>query len=58
MINGLDTGDYIKVLIVDSSVFEWVTVSIGVNHMIADNISDFGGRVCIEYKYIVEYKVR
>ena len=53
MINGLDTGDYIKVLIVDSSVFEWVTVSIGVNHMIADNISDFGGRVCIEYKYIL-----
>ena len=58
VVNGLNVGDYIQVLVTDGMVFEWVTVSIGVNHMIADSGSDFSGRVCIEYKYIIEYEVR
>ena len=58
MINGFNVGDYIKVLLVDGNIFEGEIVSLGVNHMIVDDAIAFGDMVCIEYKYIVEYRVR
>lgn len=58
MINKLNVGDYIKVLLVDGNIFEGEIVSLGVNHMIVDDISAFGDMVGIEYKYIVDIRVR
>ena len=58
MINGLKVGDYIKVMLVDGSVFEGDIVSLGVNHMIVDDVRAFGDMVGIEYQYIVDYRVR
>ena len=58
MINGLKVGDYIKVMLVDGSVFEGDIVSLGVNHMIVDDVRAFGDMVGIEYKYIIDYRVR
>lgn len=57
MINGLNVGDYIWVMLIDGSVFEGDIVSLGVNHMIVDDVRAFGDMVGIEYKYIVEYKI-
>lgn len=58
VVNGLNVGDYIQVLLVDGSVFEGEIVSLGVNHMIVDDVRAFGDMVGIEYKYIIEYEVR
>lgn len=58
MINGLKVGDYIKVMLVDGSVFKGDIVSLGVNHMIVDDVRAFGDMVGIEYKYIIDYRVR
>lgn len=58
MINKLNVGDYIKVLLVDGNIFEGEIVSLGVNHMIVDDVSAFGDMVGIEYKYIVDIRVR
>ena len=58
MINGLNVGDYIKVLLVDGNIFEGEIVSLGVNHMIVDDVRAFGDMVGIEYKYIVDIRVR
>lgn len=57
MINGLKVGDYIKVLLVDGNIFEGEIILLGVNHMIVDDVREFGDMVGIEYKYIVEYKI-
>ena len=58
MINKLNVGDYIKVLLVGGNIFEGEIVSLGVNHMIVDDVSAFGDMVGIEYKYIVDIRVR
>ena len=58
VVNGLNVGDYIQVLLVDGSVFEGEIVSLGVNHMIVDDVRAFGDMVGIEYKYIVDIRVR
>ena len=58
MINKLNVGDYIKVMLVDGNIFEGEIVSLGVNHMIVDDVSAFGDMVGIEYKYIVDIRVR
>ena len=58
MINGLNVGDYIKVLLVDGNIFEGEIASLGVNHMIVDDVRAFGDMVGIEYKYIIDYRVR
>ena len=58
MINGLSVGDYIKVMLVDGNIFEGEIVSLGVNHMIVDDVRAFGDMVGIEYKYIVDIRVR
>lgn len=58
MINGLKVGDYIKVLLVDGNIFEGEIASLGVNQMIVDDVRAFGDMVGIEYKYIIDYRVR
>lgn len=58
MSNGLNVGDYIKVILVDGSIFEGEIVSLGANHMIVDDVRAFGDMVGIEYKYIIDYRVR
>lgn len=58
VVNGLNVGDYIQVLLVDGSVFEGEIVSLGVNHMIVDDVRAFGDMIGIEYKYIVDIRVR
>ena len=58
MINGLNVGDYIKVLLVDGNIFEGEIVSLGVSHMVVDDVRAFGDMVVIEYKYIVDIRVR
>lgn len=58
MINKLNVGDYIKVLLVDGNIFEGEIVSLGVNHMIVDDVSAFGDMLGIEYKYIVDIMAR
>ena len=54
----MKVGDYIKVMLVDGSVFEGDFVALGVNHMIVDDVRAFGDMVGIEYKYIIDYRVR
>lgn len=58
MMSRLNVGDYIKVMLVDGSVFEGEIVSMGDNHMIVDDVRAFGDMVGIEYKYIVDIRVR
>lgn len=58
MINGLSVGDYIKVMLVDDNIFEGEIVSLGVSHMVVDDVRAFGDMVVIEYKYIVDIRVR
>ena len=58
VVNGLNVGNYIQVLLVDGSVFEGEIVSLGVNHMIVDDVRAFGDMISIEYKYIVDIRVR
>ena len=58
VVNGLNVGNYIQVLLVDGSVFEGEIVSLGVNHMIVDDVRAFGDMIGIEYKYIVDIRVR
>ena len=58
MINGLSVGDYIKVMLADGSIIEGEIVSLGANHMVVDDVSAFGDMVGIEYKYIVDIRVR
>lgn len=58
MINGLNVGDYIKVMLVDGNIFEGEIVSLGVSHMVVDDVRAFGDMVVIEYKYIVDIRVR
>ncbi len=58
MINGLSVGDYIKVMLVDGNIFEGEIVSLGVSHMVVDDVRAFGDMVVIEYKYIVDIRVR
>lgn len=58
MMSRLNVGDYIKVMLVDGSVFEGEIVSMGANHMIVDDVRAFGDMVGIEYKYIVDIRVR
>ena len=58
MMSRLNVGDYIKVMLVDGSVFEGEIVSLGVSHMVVDDVRAFGDMVVIEYKYIVDIRVR